>query len=344
MQEKTKTALAALAVAVAKRRADDAEARARAAESRSVNVDIAAALESIGPVVRSVVDQMRAELRGEDGRSVTDAEVLALIRGVFDERKQELRGEDGRSVTADEVLAVVTAVFDERASELRGEDGRSVTDDEVLAHVRAVFDERAGELRGQPGLDASAEAVADILRPAIAADVRAEFDARSADLRGKDGSPGLVWRGEWSDRARYAPGDVVRHNAAAWVALSESYGVHPGSDERFWDVVVVDGSSGRVSRSGAGGQRLIAGDGIDITDGVISAKLRWSDYKDSWTNEPEIVGVATAPVAGDVWSYTLGGVTRYRLVPDDYSPAEDAFYSAFVAGACTGLIVSRSQQ
>ena len=77
-----------------------------------------------------------------------------------------------------------------------------------------------------------------------------------------------------------------------------------------------------------------------LPDGIIPV---WSFLKEQWTTEPTLVGRATSPVAGDVYSYTLAGVTRFRLVPDAYTPAEDAFYSSFSAGACTGLITRRGQ-
>ena len=80
---------------------------------------------------------------------------------------------------------------------------------------------------------------------------------------------------------------------------------------------------------------------LSIAPGAVI--LAWSYLKDTWSSEPTQVGVATSPVAGDVYSYTLAGVTRFRLVPDAYTPAEDGFYSAFSAGACTGLITRRGQ-
>jgi hypothetical protein len=71
--------------------------------------------------------------------------------------------------------------------------------------------------------------------------------------------------------------------------------------------------------------------------------LAWSYLAAKWSVEPTQVGTATSPVAGAVYSYTLAGVTRFRLVPNVYTPTEDAFYSTFSAGACTGLITRRSQ-
>lgn len=67
----------------------------------------------------------------------------------------------------------------------------------------------------------------------------------------------------------------------------------------------------------------------------------WGYYKDNWSVEPVTVGTATTPVAGDVYSYILDGITRYRLVPTTYDPTDDAFYAAFSAGVCSDLIVAR---
>ena len=72
-----------------------------------------------------------------------------------------------------------------------------------------------------------------------------------------------------------------------------------------------------------------------------AAAATWADYALRWSTPPTPAGEATSPVAGQVYAYTLGGVTRYRLVPTVYTPANDAFYSSFSNGACTGLIVNR---
>jgi len=69
--------------------------------------------------------------------------------------------------------------------------------------------------------------------------------------------------------------------------------------------------------------------------------LTWGHLAMHRSALPADAGRATAPVAGDVLAYTLGGVTRYRLVPDSGLPTQDAFYSTFAAGVCSGLIVSR---
>jgi hypothetical protein len=69
--------------------------------------------------------------------------------------------------------------------------------------------------------------------------------------------------------------------------------------------------------------------------------LTWVHLAIQRSADPTDAGRATEPVPGDVLAYTLGGVTRYRLVPDSGLPTDDAFYSNFAAGVCSGFIVSR---
>lgn len=69
--------------------------------------------------------------------------------------------------------------------------------------------------------------------------------------------------------------------------------------------------------------------------------LSWAHLAASWSTPPALVGPATSPVPGQVYAYTLGDVTRYRLVPTSYSPAQDSFYAAHSNGECTGLVCSR---
>lgn len=66
--------------------------------------------------------------------------------------------------------------------------------------------------------------------------------------------------------------------------------------------------------------------------------LTWDYFATNWTAAPSQAGIVAA---GDVYAYTLGGVTRYRLVPSVYSAAQDAFYSSFSGGVLSGLIISR---
>lgn len=69
-----------------------------------------------------------------------------------------------------------------------------------------------------------------------------------------------------------------------------------------------------------------------------AAAPTWGHLATNWSAAPAVVGSVPA---GSVYSYTLGGVTRYRLVPSPYLAANDAFYSGFSGGALSGLIVSR---
>jgi hypothetical protein len=71
-------------------------------------------------------------------------------------------------------------------------------------------------------------------------------------------------------------------------------------------------------------------------------RATWTDYVTRWDAEPVSLGPATAPVAGEVFEYTLEGVTRFRLVPEPYAPADDVFYESFASGTCSTAIVSRN--
>lgn len=69
-----------------------------------------------------------------------------------------------------------------------------------------------------------------------------------------------------------------------------------------------------------------------------TTQLTWDYFAANWTAAPSQAGIVAA---GNVYAYTLGGVTRYRLVPSVYSAAQDAFYSSFSGGVLSGLIISR---
>lgn len=93
---------------------------------------------------------------------------------------------------------------------------------------------------------------------------------------------------------------------------------------------------------GAGG-----GDSVNVAEGggleldPVSGELRivtWMFFAGHWDTAPSRIGAVASPVAGDLYEYVLRGVTRYRLVPATYTPAEDAFYSD---DQCTELIVRR---
>jgi hypothetical protein len=72
--------------------------------------------------------------------------------------------------------------------------------------------------------------------------------------------------------------------------------------------------------------------------GIGSPALGWRDYVTQWDVPPSLDGNLPG---GSVYSYQLGGVERFRLVPNPYDAAQDAFYAAFDGGALSGLIAAR---
>lgn len=109
--------------------------------------------------------------------------------------------------------------------------------------------------------------------------------------------------------------------------------------------VLVSSGTGQspVWQTIAGGTAYTAGDGIAISGSNVVSINAWVYYKDTWTTTPTVIATTTTAPTGDVWSYTLNGVTRYRFVPTTYDPTLDAFYSTWNAGTSTlsGLIVTR---
>ncbi len=79
--------------------------------------------------------------------------------------------------------------------------------------------------------------------------------------------------------------------------------------------------------SGSGSSSSSSGGGID-----------WTYYATTWTAEPTLNASITG---GDVYDYTLDGVTRYRFVPTTYDATQDAFYTSFSNPTLSGLIVAR---
>jgi hypothetical protein len=73
-----------------------------------------------------------------------------------------------------------------------------------------------------------------------------------------------------------------------------------------------------------------------------AAILSWDFLAAKWSSPPAEVGTATVSgQSGVVLSFVLDGVTRYRFVPDTYSPVLDGFYSTYSGGVLSGLITSR---
>ena len=64
----------------------------------------------------------------------------------------------------------------------------------------------------------------------------------------------------------------------------------------------------------------------------------WVGLVNHWSVEPFFIALITG---GDVFGYTLSGITRYRFIPTDYNPTLDAFYSDFDGTNLTNLITTR---
>ena len=70
-------------------------------------------------------------------------------------------------------------------------------------------------------------------------------------------------------------------------------------------------------------------------------EVSWLYYLTNWSEAPSLIGAATSPTTGYVYSHTLDGVTRYRLVPDPYDATEDAFYLTHASGVLSNKIASK---
>lgn len=70
--------------------------------------------------------------------------------------------------------------------------------------------------------------------------------------------------------------------------------------------------------------------------------LPWFYLSTQWDVAPVNVGTATVNgQPGDVFSYILRGVTRYRFVPTTYDASLDGFYGTYAAGVLTNFICNR---
>jgi hypothetical protein len=58
----------------------------------------------------------------------------------------------------------------------------------------------------------------------------------------------------------------------------------------------------------------------------------------NWSVAPSLVADITN---GSVYQYTLNSITRYRFVPTEYDPTQDAFYLNFDGTTLTNLIIRR---
>lgn len=87
---------------------------------------------------------------------------------------------------------------------------------------------------------------------------------------------------------------------------------------------------------------LYAGEAATVpaTQAYVDDKItNWTSLSTRWDTEPALVSTIAE---GDVYTYTLDGTTRYRLVPDPYSAENDAFYATFSGGVLSDLITKRN--
>lgn len=79
---------------------------------------------------------------------------------------------------------------------------------------------------------------------------------------------------------------------------------------------------------------------IDLTaaPGQQSLDNTWTYLVAQWDNPPSL---AATIAAGQVYLYTLNGISRYRLVPAPYDAGNDAFYSGFNGTTLSGIIAAR---
>jgi hypothetical protein len=72
-------------------------------------------------------------------------------------------------------------------------------------------------------------------------------------IPGPQGAPGLSWQNEWSSIVTYTQGEGVSYDGAAYIALSPSLNVVPGTAPLQWSLLVqapaMVGSNGTVAGS-----------------------------------------------------------------------------------------------
>lgn len=78
--------------------------------------------------------------------------------------------------------------------------------------------------------------------------------------------------------------------------------------------------------------------GLPDSGGSDAYKYSWSFLSLTWSSEPVITA---SIVGGDVYTYSLSGVDRYRFVPSPYAATNDSFYYNFDGMNLTGFIISR---
>jgi len=69
-----------------------------------------------------------------------------------------------------------------------------------------------------------------------------------------------------------------------------------------------------------------------------ATSITWDYLVANWSSEPTLNAAISG---GEVYDYTLSGVTRYRFVPTTYDPTQDAFYSTYESETLSNLIATR---
>ncbi len=76
---------------------------------------------------------------------------------------------------------------------------------------------------------------------------------------------------------------------------------------------------------------------IDLNNSLNNG-FSWEFLALNWTSEPIFLESLSD---GDVYSYELNGVTRYRFIPNNYNAMNDSFFENFDNSNLTNLINNR---
>jgi hypothetical protein len=138
---------------------------------------------------------------------------------------------------------------------------------------------------------------------------------------GKDGKPGKDGK-DGDDGVSVVDADVDVDNHLV-LKLSDGSEIDAGSLEGLFV------SNGETSIYNS--MTTSSGTGSDV---VAQETYTWIDYAAGFSSDPTFVETIAS---GDVYQYTYGSTTLYRLV----GTSEDSFYSGFSSPTLSGLVISR---
>jgi YD repeat-containing protein len=122
-------------------------------------------------------------------------------------------------------------------------------------------------------------------------------------IPGPQGAPGLSWQNEWSSIVTYTQGEGVSYDGAAYIALSPSLNVVPGTAPLQWSLLVqapaMVGSNGTV----AGSAGSVPAPAADRQGAFLRGDGTWA---------PGAVSGLTYNGAGQLTGYTEDGIA-YEL-------------------------------